>query len=157
MRERTKTEHKQEKTLREMETLGNSFGKKEESFGSGKNIWHEIKGAFPVGGKITNISSYKGQVIPAGSMCQFDQVKAEITIVKATDVKTTSNAGGSVEPGKVKGLLQFDIPVNSSTTYATGSVVFAGEIYADRLAEAIPAEVLAVLPMIVPIYEKSTE
>lgn len=140
-----------------METLGNSFGKKEESFGSGKNIWHEIKGAFPVGGKITNISSYKGQVIPAGSMCQFDQVNAEITIVKATDVKTTSNAGGTVTPDKVKGLLQFDVPVNNETTYATGSVVFAGEIYANRLAEAIPAEVLAVLPMIVPIYEKATE
>lgn len=140
-----------------METLGNSFGKKEESFGSGKNIWHEIKGAFPVGGKITNISSYKGQVIPAGSMCQFDQVKAEITIVKATDVKTTSNAEGTVTPDKVKGLLQFDVPVNNETTYATGSVVFAGEIYANRLAEAIPAEVLAVLPMIVPIYEKATE
>ena len=25
-----------------METLGNSFGVTEESFGSGKNIWHEI-------------------------------------------------------------------------------------------------------------------
>lgn len=141
-----------------METLGNSFGKKEESFGSGKNIWHEIKGAFPAGGKITNISSYKGQVIPAGSMCQFDQVKAEITIVKASEIKTgEEEEDGTVEASAIRGLLQFDVPVNSETTYATGSVVFAGEIYADRLAEAIPASVWAVLPMIVPIYEKATE
>lgn len=140
-----------------MQTLGNSFWTKEESFGSGKNVWHEIKGAFPVGGKITNIASFQGQVIPAGSMCAYDAAKAEITIAKSTDIKTTSNAGGTIEPAKVKGLLQFDVPVNNQTTYATGSVVFAGEIYADRLAEAIPAEVMAVLPMIVPIYEKTTD
>ena len=137
-----------------MGTLGNTFGKTEKSYGSGKNIWHEIKGAFPVGGKITNISSFTGQVIPAGSMCVFDQVKAEITIAKATDIKTTSNSGGTITPQKVKGLLQNDVYIDSDVDYATGSVVFAGEIYIDRLAESIPDEVLAVLPMIVPIYEK---
>ena len=140
-----------------MGTLGNTFGKTEKSYGSGKNIWHEIKGAFPVGGKITNISSFTGQVIPAGSMCVYDQVTAEITIAKATDIKTTSNSGGTITPQKVKGLLQNDVYIDSDVDYATGSVVFAGEIYIDRLAESIPAEVLAVLPMIVPIYEKTVE
>ena len=138
-----------------METLGNSFGVTEESFGSGKNIWHEIKGAYPCGGSISNISDYNGKVIPAGSMCQFDQVNNTIKIIKASEIKLTSG-GGSVEPNTIKGLLQNDVYVKSSTTYATGSVVFAGEIYADRLAEAIPDEVWAVLPMIVPINEKSS-
>ena len=36
---------------------------------------------------------------------------------------------------------------------ATGNVVFAGEIYIDRLAEAVPSAVLAKLPMIVAIKE----
>lgn len=139
-----------------METLGNSFGVTEESFGSGKNIWHEIKGAYPCGGSISNISDYNGKVIPAGSMCQFDQVNNTIKIIKASEIKLTSG-GGSVEPNTIKGLLQNDVYVKSSTTYATGSVVFAGEIYADRLAEAIPDEVWAVLPMIVPINEKSSD
>lgn len=139
-----------------METLGNSFGVTEESFGSGKNIWHEIKGAYPCGGSISNISDYNGKVIPAGSMCQFDQVNNTIKIIKASEIKLTSG-GGSVEPNTIKGLLQNDVYVKSSTTYATGSVVFAGEIYADRLAEAIPEEVWAVLPMIVPINEKSSD
>lgn len=139
-----------------METLGNSFGVTEESFGSGKNIWHEIKGAYPCGGSISNISDYNGKVIPAGSMCQFDQVNNTIKIIKASEIKLTSG-GGSVEPNTIKGLLQNDVYVKSSTTYATGSVVFAGEIYADRLAEAIPDKVWAVLPMIVPINEKSSD
>ncbi len=140
-----------------METLGNSFRKKEESFGSGKNIWHEIKGAYPCGGKITNISDFVSQgVIPSGSMCQFDQVKNEIKIIKSAEIKLT-DGGGEVEPNTIKGLLQNDVYVKSDTTFATGSVVFAGEIYSDRCAEKIPAEVFAALPMIVPIREKADD
>lgn len=140
-----------------MGTLGNTFGKKETSYGSGKTIWHEIKGAYPVGGSIENYDDFEDSVIPAGSMCAYDQVAGTITIAKATDIKTTSNAEGTIEPASVKGLLQNDVYIEDGVTYATGSVVFAGEIYIDRLAETIPAEVLAVLPMIVPIYEKETE
>nr|DAV38595.1 MAG TPA: Protein of unknown function (DUF1697) [Caudoviricetes sp.] len=133
----------------------NTFGKTEKSYGSGKSIWHEIKGAFPVGGKITNLSDFaEGSVIPSGSMCVFDQAKAEIKIAKATDIKTATNTGGTVDPKTVKGLLQNDIYKEAGVDYATGNVVFAGEIYIDRLAEAVPDEVLAVLPMIVPIKEK---
>ena len=142
-----------------MGTLGNVFGRTDKNYGSGKNIWHEVKGAYPCGGSISNISDFKGKVIPAGSMCQFDQVDNTIKIVKATEIKTASQSGASVEPNTIKGLLYNDVYVESDvpTPYATGSVVFAGDIYADRLEEAIPAEVWAVLPMIVPIYEKTTE
>lgn len=142
-----------------MGTLGNVFGRTDKSYGSGKNIWHEVKGAYPCGGSISNISDFKGKVIPAGSMCQFDQVDNTIKIVKSTEIKTASQSGASVEPNTIKGLLYNDVYVESdvATPYATGSVVFAGEIYADRLAEVIPAEVWAVLPMIVPIYEKSDD
>lgn len=139
-------------------TLGNVFGRTEESFNSGKNIWHEVKGAYPCGGTISNIADYKGKVIPAGSMCQFDQVANTIKIIKASEIKLTSG-GGAVEPNTIKGLLYNDVyaPSDITTPVATGSVVFAGEIYADRLAEEIPTEVWAVLPMIVPIHEKTTE
>lgn len=136
-----------------MASLGNTFGLKETSYGSGKTIWHEVKGAYPCGGNITNIASFKGQVIPAGSMCQFDQVANTITIVKASEIKTTEQAGASILPATIKGLLYNDVYVENDSTFCTGSVVFAGEVYVDRLAEAIPAEVLAVLPMIVPINE----
>ena len=139
-----------------MSTLGNVFGKTSKEYGGGKNIWHEVKGQFPVGGNITNISTYIGSVIPSGSMCKFDQAKGEITIVKASEVKTATQESGTVEPSTIKGLLYHDVYVDEDleSPYAKVAVVFAGEIYTDRLAEEIPDEVLAVLPMIVPIHEK---
>ena len=94
-------------------------------------------------------SAYKiGDVIPAGSMCALDQAAHTITIVKASDSDALAN---------VNGLLQNDIYVDEAVKgengAATGNVVFAGEIYIDRLAEAVPATVLAKLPMIVAIKE----
>lgn len=130
-----------------MSTLGNVFGRTSKSYEGGKHIWHEVKGQYPVGGKIVNASEYVGKVIPAGSMCKYDPVAAEITIVK--------NADAVSEAANIKGLLYHDVYVDADLTdvYATGAVVFAGEIYIDRVAEAIPAEVLAKLPMIVAIKE----
>lgn len=136
-----------------MSTLGNTFGRAEKTYGSGKNIWHEVKGAYPCGGNITNISDFEGKVIPAGSMCQFDQVTGTIKIIKASEIKTETQSGASVEPSTIKGLLYNDVYIEENTDYATGSVVYAGEIYSDRLAEAVPEEVWAVLPMIVQIKE----
>lgn len=130
-----------------MSTLGNVFGRTSKSYEGGKHIWHEVKGQYPVGGKIVNASDYAGKVIPAGSMCKYDPVAAEITIV--------ANADAATEAASIKGLLYHDVYVDADLTdaYATGAVVYAGEIYIDRVAEAIPDEVLAVLPMIVPIKE----
>ena len=108
-----------------------------------------------MGGVISNLADFSDyEVIPSGSMCVYDQKAKTIKIVKASDVKTTSNAGGGVEPNTVNGLLQHDIYNHRDTEQATGSVVFAGEIYVDRCKEKIPDEVLANLPMIVPIREK---
>lgn len=127
----------------------NTFGKTSKAYGSGKNIWHEIKGAYPVGGTIANLADYNvGDVIPAGSMCALDQAAHTITIVKASDEESLAN---------VNGLLQNDIYVDEAVKgeygNATGNVVFAGEVYIDRLEEEVPDEVLAKLPMIVAIKE----
>lgn len=125
----------------------NTFGKTSKSYGSGKNVWHEIKGAYPVGGTIANLADYEvGDVIPAGSMCVLDQAAHTITIV---------GEGGATD--NVNGLLQNDIYVDEGVKgengNATGNVVFAGEIYIDRLEVAVPDTVLAKLPMIVAIKE----
>ena len=127
----------------------NTFGKTNKSYGASKNIWHEVKGAYPVGGTIANLSEYAlGTVIPAGSMCVLNQSNHTITIVEASDTNSLAN---------VNGLLQNDIYVDEAVKgengNATGNVVFAGEIYVDRLKEAIPASVLSNLPMIVAIKE----
>ena len=73
-----------------MGTLGNTFGRGQKEYGSGKNIWHEVRGSFPVGGSISNNSEFKGKVIPVGSMCVHDQSAHTIKIVKASEIKTAS-------------------------------------------------------------------
>ena len=140
-----------------MSTQGNSFGRNSKECGGSKNVWHEVVSTYPVGGKIINLSDFKGKVIPAGSMCQFDSVKGEIKIILAKDVKTASQSSASVEPNTIKGLLHYDVSVDADMIepYATGNVVYEGVIYADRLAETIPAEVFAVLPNIIPFHEKT--
>lgn len=133
----------------------NTFGSTSKKYGGGKNIWYEVKDKWPGGCIIKNLSSFKsGTVIPAGSMVAFDHAKHEGTIVKNAEVKTTSNASGTVEPSKINGLLENDIYVEEGTTVATGTVVYAGKIYADRLSEEIPNEVFSVLTEILPIREK---
>ena len=136
----------------------NSFGSTSKTYGSGKNIWHEISGEYPVGGMISNLSDFTlGTVIPSGSMCVYDEVNATIKIAKASDIKTATNTTGTVEPKDVKGLLKEDIYVDSAVMgtngAATGCVVYAGEIYINRCAETVPDEVLGVLPQIVTIKE----
>lgn len=134
---------------------GNTFGSTTKSLGIGQNIWHEIKGCYPVGGMVSNLADFSDyEVIPSGSMCVYDQAAKTVKIVKATDLKTTENEGGTVEPNTINGLLRHDIYNHKDVEKATASVVFAGEIYIDRCKEAIPDEVLANLPMIVPIREK---
>lgn len=134
---------------------GNTFGRTGKSLGFGQNIWHEVRGAYPVGGSVSNLADFSDyEVIPAGSMCVYDQAAKTVKIVKADDINTTANEDGTVEPGTINGLLRYDIYNHSDVDYATADVVFAGEIYIDRCKEAIPDEVLAVLPMIVPIKEK---
>ena len=128
----------------------NTYGKTSKEFGSGKNIWLQVKGIHRCGGNI-DLTGYKtGDVIPAGSMCTLDVMGGSIKIVKASEIGT---AEGKTSPILIKGLLYNDIYVEDGTTYATGAVVYHGEIFADRLAEAVPVEVKAVLPQIVFVNE----
>lgn len=134
--------------------LGNAFGRYEKSYNSGKNIWYKVDGVHP-GGGLVDLSGYKaGDVIPAGSMVVFDQVAGTARIAAATDITTAENAAGTVAPESVRGLLANDIYVREGATAGTATVVYAGAIYSDRLAVEIPAEVWAVLPLIVKVLEK---
>lgn len=129
--------------------FGHNFGSTSKTYGGGKNIWHEVKAQYPVGGKMVLTGFNVGDVIPAGSMCIYDQSAKTVTVVKANASAETL--------AKVNGLLYNDRYVDAAAKATDGcitaTVVYAGEIYADRLAEKIPASVLAQLPMIVAIRE----
>lgn len=138
-------------------TLGNVFGREETSYGGGVNIWHRTYEQYPAGGTISNASDFYAKgVIPAGSMCQYDQSAKTIKIVLAKDIKTASQTSGKVEPKSILGLLYNDVYVKDGMANAafTGAVVRKGMVYADRLAEEVPEEVWAVLPGITPVREK---
>ena len=128
----------------------NSFGQTETTYGGGKNIWHEIKGQFPIGGTIDPSSYSEGDVIPAGSMCYLDESAHTITVVKKADTTNLT---------KVNGLLMNDVVVDANAKGTngnlTGSVVFAGEIYIDRVpaTDKDEATIKSNLPMIQMIHE----
>lgn len=132
----------------------NTYGKTSKEYAGGKVIWRQVKGVYPSGGKLVYSGTHSGttynigDVVPAGSMVQFDMVKKTVTVVKNADVST---AGATT----INGLLYNDVYLEEGTDFATGAVVYAGEIYEDRLAEAIPDDVKANLPQIVFIKEKS--
>ena len=128
--------------------FGNSFGTTSKEFAAGKYIWHEVKAKYPVGG-VVDLSSYAvGDVIPAGSMLYFNQSTKAVSVILASDTAGLAN---------VNGLLENDIFVDEAAKGTYGAVtatpVYAGEIYIDRVAQAIPDSVLANLPQIVAIHE----
>ena len=67
------------------------YGKKEQTYGSGKNIWVDVPKVYPVGGVIDTSGMTIGDVIPAGSMCVLDTAAGTIKII------TSANASGAAE------------------------------------------------------------
>lgn len=136
--------------------FGNTFGTTSKTYGGSKNIWHEIKGSYPIGGTVDLTDYGIGDVIPAGSMCYLDMSDHTVEIKHYTAPEGTDEPVYPTVNGLLKNDIYVDAAAKSSTGAATATVVFAGEIYADRLAEEIPDAVFATLPMIVPIREASS-
>lgn len=107
-----------------METLGNSFGRTEKSYGSGKNVWNKILHKYPVGGSldITNIND--GTLIPAGSMVKLALATHVITLVNAktiADVTAYSASKASYAVG--------DIVKESNKIYKCKTAISAAEAF----------------------------
>jgi len=91
------------------------YGKKEQTYGSGKNIWVDVPKVYPVGGRITNAGDFADDgVIPAGSMCQLDTVNGTIKIIKASDISSATEG--------VEGVAEVDLLVITAGATAAGDV-----------------------------------
>lgn len=100
---------------------GTTFGKKAWSVKPGQRVWREIRHRFPAGGTISNLADWKSAgIIPSGTPCEFDNTTYAIKALTAAQAKTAT---------KVSGFLQEDIVVDADTAAATGTVIYAGEIY----------------------------
>lgn len=121
--------------------IGNTFGSETQEWGGGqKRVWREIRHRFPAGGTFssTDLQSYAGKVIPAGTPVVFDQSTKEITLAN------TSSATA------VDGFTQEDVYVKDGVTAATATVIYDGEIYEPVLKAVLTEAVLNVIKPLAP-------
>lgn len=127
--------------------FGHSFGTTSQEYGAGKNVWHEVKAAYPVGGKLDVSKKAAGTVIPAGTFMGLDQ-KNHVLVEKAS---IATYSAGTLVYGCTMNDILVDDAAKSSTGAVTATLVYDGEIYASRTE--LVADDLAKMPNIIPIYE----
>ena len=112
--------------------MGNTFDVNTVKYGHARKVWREIRHRYPGGGMVSNISDWVAVgKIPAGTAVKFDLSGKTFTAYN--------------------GYLQEDILVASGNTKASGTVVYAGEIYQYMFDEEVVAilQKITTLPQIV--------
>lgn len=74
--------------------FGSTFGKTSKNFGGGKNVWHEVKACYPIGGVVDPSDYTDGTIIPAGSPALLNQSTHEVTVVPAYSATKDAYAVG---------------------------------------------------------------
>jgi hypothetical protein len=123
-----------------MGTMGNTFDVNTVKYGHARKVWREIRHRYPGGGMVSNISDWVAVgKIPAGTAVKFDL--SGKTFTAESDITTLG----------INGYLQEDILVASGNTKASGTVVYAGEIYQYMFDEEVVAilQKITTLPQIV--------
>lgn len=121
----------------------NTYGKSTKSYGGSLPVWRRVDAMEMGGGTLDISASAIGVVATAGSMCYLDAAGGTLKIIASTDTANLT---------KVNGLLYNDIVKEEGDTFATGAVVYAGEIYGSRVD--VPDSVKAQLPQIHFVIEK---
>lgn len=137
--------------------IGNTFDKKSFEYGHARKVWRSISSVYPGGGVIQNVSDFseKGK-IPSGSPVKFDMKTHQITVIKDDEIKAAVEVPESTTEAEavaalgINGYLQEDVYIASEDTVATGTVVYAGEIYEYMFDDEVVKKLkLANVPMIV--------
>lgn len=114
-------------------STGNTFNKGTYKFGAARKVWRSVRHVYPGGGVIKNVSDFVTDgIIKAGTPVNFDNANHEITVYKDSEL-TSANAATL----NVSGYLQEDIVIKDANTVATGTVVYAGELYSYVFDSAI--------------------
>jgi len=112
------------------------YGRKEKTFGSGKNIWVDVPKVYPVGGKINTSGMTLGDVIPAGSICALNTAAGTIDVYSAissdavAEVDTLTIKAGCSTSGNV-------------TVTLDGTAVNIAVLDTDATADAVAAKIAA--------------
>lgn len=129
-----------------MGTMGNTFDVNTVKYGHARKVWREIRHRYPGGGMVSNISDWVAVgKIPAGTAVKFDLSGKTFKAYTDEQIKAAESALG------INGYLQEDILVASGNTKASGTVVYAGEIYQYMFDEEVVAilQKITTLPQIV--------
>lgn len=128
--------------------MGNTFDANTVKYGHARKVWREIRHRYPGGGMVRDFSDWIAVgKIPAGTAVEFDlsdktfKAYTDKQIKEAEDITTLG----------INGYLQEDVLVASENTKASGTVVYAGEIYQYMFDEEVVAilQKITTLPQIV--------
>lgn len=131
-----------------MGTMGNTFDVNTVKYGHARKVWREIRHRYPGGGMVSNISDWiSAGKIPAGTAVNFD-LSGKIKAYTDEQIKDTTT---DIATLGINGYLQEDILVTSKDTTASGTVVYAGELYRYMFDEKVIAilQKITTLPQIV--------
>ena len=113
------------------------YGRKEKTFGSGKNIWVDVPKVYPVGGKINTSGMTLGDVIPAGSICALNTAAGTIDVYSAissdavAEVDTLTITHAATADGNVTISLDGgDVSVSVAVSTGDDEPTIAGKIAA---------------------------
>ena len=110
-----------------MGTMGNTFDVNTVKYGHARKVWREIRHRYPGGGMVSNISDWVAVgKIPAGTAVKFDLSGKTFKAYTDEQIKA---AESDITTLGINGYLQEAVLVASENTKASGTVVYAGEIY----------------------------
>lgn len=120
--------------------IGNTFDTKKTTYGHAKKVWRSLRHVYPGGGTITNVADFvDAKLIPAGSPVKYDPATKKITIIKDTAISGAADAAAVVDLG-INAYLQEDAVITDGNTVATGTAVYAGELYEYTYTAAVLAK-----------------
>lgn len=128
--------------------MGNTFDVNTVKYGHARKVWREIRHRYPGGGMASDISSWVAVgKIPAGTAVKFNLSDRTFKAYTDEQIKTAED----ITALGINGYLQEDVLVASKNTKASGTVVYAGEIYQYMFDKEVVAilQKITTLPQIV--------
>lgn len=130
---------------------GNTFDVKTKTYGHASKVWRSVRHVYPAGGIVENVSDWvTAGKIPAGTPIKYYvDANDKKAIVAYTDTAITG--ADTFSSLGINAYLQEDIVITDANTVASGTAVYAGELYEHMYTAAVLTKLktLTTVPQIV--------
>lgn len=130
---------------------GNTFDAKTKTYGHASKVWRSVRHVYPAGGIVENVSDWvTAGKIPAGTPIKYYvDANDKKAIVAYTDTAITG--ADTFSSLGINAYLQEDIVITDANTVASGTAVYAGELYEHMYTAAVLTKLktLTTVPQIV--------